>query len=48
MTPNTDAYLALGVGVTLTILTTYTVSLLLRFRQTSRLIQTLETLKDER
>jgi hypothetical protein len=46
--PNTDAYLALGVGVTLTILASYSLSLLLRFRQTTRLIQTLETLKDER
>ena len=48
MTPNTDAYLTLGLAVTLTILATYSVSLLLRFRQTTRLIATLETLKDER
>ena len=48
MTPNTDAYLLLGMVVVLTIVTSYTVSLVLRFRQTTRLIATLETIQDER
>lgn len=46
--PNTDAYLALGIAVTLTILSGLVGSLWLRFRQTNKLIQTLEALKDER
>jgi hypothetical protein len=44
---NTDAYLLLGVTITLTILGAYSLSLWLRFRQTGRMVQTLETLKEE-
>jgi len=45
---NTDAYLALGLAVTLTVLGVYALSLVLRFRQTHRTIETLEMIaKDE-
>ncbi len=44
---NTDAYLALGVAVVALIMGGYSLSVLLRFRQAGKLIQTLETLKNE-
>jgi hypothetical protein len=45
---NTDAYLLLGITVVVTILGSYSLSLWLRFRQTDQMIQTLETLKEEK
>jgi hypothetical protein len=44
---NTDAYLLLGVGAVLAVLSLYGVALWLRFRQAARMIRTLETLKEE-
>ena len=45
---NTDAYLALGLVVVAVILGGYITSLALRFRQTGKLIETLQSLKDEK
>ncbi len=44
---NTDAYLLLGVAAVLAVLSLYSAALWLRFRQAARMIQTLETLKQE-
>ncbi|MFN8530533.1 MAG: hypothetical protein U0670_18165 [Anaerolineae bacterium] len=46
--PNTDAYLAMGLVIVIGILTSYSVSLLVRFNQTHQTIRALESLKDER
>ncbi len=45
--PDTDSYLLLGIAITITILFGYSASLLLRFRQSSKLISTLENLKSD-
>lgn len=45
--PDTDSYLLLGIAITLTILVGYSTSLLLRFRQSSKMIDTLEKIKHE-
>ncbi len=44
---NTDAYLALGLMITLTVLGVYTLSLVWRFRQTRRTIETLELIAND-
>jgi hypothetical protein len=43
---NTDGYLALGLAIVGVITGGYTLSLVLRFRQAGKLIDTLRTLKD--
>lgn len=45
--PDTDAYLFLGVAITFTILVGYSASLLLRFRQSNKMFDTLEKIKRE-
>jgi hypothetical protein len=44
---NTDAYLLLGVTMVMTVLSVYALGLWLRFRQTARMIQTMEALKED-
>ena len=45
--PNTDSYLLLGLGIVAAIMLGYPASLYLRFRQSAKLISTLEQLKNE-
>jgi hypothetical protein len=44
---NTDAYLLLGLGVAFTVMGLLLSSLVLRFRQTHSMIETLKTLSDK-
>ena len=45
--PDTTAYLMLGVAVTLVIIIGYSASLVWRFRQSTKMIETLKTLNEE-
>ena len=45
--PDTTAYLMLGVAVTLIIVVGYSASMVWRFRQSAKLIETLKTLNEE-